>query len=243
MAIKMKMKNVKASAKVVTPVGRLLWLNLAEPKPSDSAMNADKYTCTVAWDKSGLSPANTEAAKEVFNAVLKVGRDAYGDDTLKLSDIPQSVIKDGASMENQSFLADMYVCSATTGIKFPPSVYGPVKSRGSLPKDEVAGITQGDYGRMVITVAAYSVPSGNGITCYLSSVQFAKKGEYLGNDAGYSMIDDLTDEEIGLDDLALEEPKEEEKSSTKTPSKKAAAKKEVENEKTEDDNFDELFSL
>ena len=124
-------------------------------------------------------------------------------------------------MENQPYLADMWVCSSSTGAKFPPVVYGPVKARGAMPVAEIENIAQGDYGRMVITVAAYKTPATHGITCYLTLAQFAKKGEYLGGSNGASLIDDL---DVGLDNV------EEEKTEPETDSGK-------------EDNLDEFFSL
>lgn len=222
MAKKLTMKNPKASIKVSTPVGRFLWLNLAHPKPADAPMQANKYTCTVAWDKKDMTDANKAAMQALVKAIEDVAKEAYGDPSLTIKDIPQSVLKDGASMENQPYLADMWVCSSSTGAKFPPVVYGPVKARGAMPVAEIENIAQGDYGRMVITVAAYKTPATHGITCYLTLAQFAKKGEYLGGSNGSSLIDDL---EVGLDDV------EEEKTETET------------SEGTKEDNLDDFFSL
>ena len=221
MAKKLTMKNPKAAIKVSTPVGRFLWLNLAHPKPADAPMQANKYTCTVAWDKKDMTDANKAAMQALVKAIEDVAKEAYGDQTLTIKDIPQSVLKDGASMENQPYLADMWVCSSSTGAKFPPVVYGPVKARGAMPVAEIENIAQGDYGRMVITVSAYKTPATHGITCYLTLAQFAKKGEYLGGSNGASLIDDL---DVGLDDV------EEEKTEPETDSGK-------------EDNLDEFFSL
>ena len=209
------MKNAKVSAKVSTPVGRMLWMNLAEPKPADAMMQANKYTCTIAWDKKDLSDANKEAMKNLVAAIEKVAREAYGDNSLTIKDIPQSVIKDGASMENQTYLHDMWVCSSSTGAKFPPAVYGPVISFGAMSKEDIANIAQGDYGRMVITVSAYKTPVTSGITCYLSLVQYAKKGEYLGGGKpAESFISDLA-EDLTADSLTggADEIKKEEEDS------------------------------
>lgn len=219
-AKKLVMKNQKASMKVSTPVGRFLWLNLAHPKPADAPMQANKYTCTVAWDKKEMTDANKSAMQALVKAIEDVAREAYGDDTLTIKDIPQSVLKDGASMENLPYLHDMWVCSSSTGAKYPPIVYGPVKAVGAMPVAEIENIAQGDYGRMVITVSAYKTPATHGITCYLSLAQFAKKGEYLGGSTGSSLIDDL---DVGLDNV--------EESETET----ASGKKE--------DNLDDFFSL
>jgi len=221
MSKKLTMKNPKASIKVSTPVGRFLWLNLAHPKPADAPMQANKYTCTVAWDKKDMTDANKAAMQALVKAIEDVAHEAYGDPSLTIKDIPQSVIKDGASMENQPYLADMWVCSSSTGAKFPPVVYGPVKARGAMPVAEIENIAQGDYGRMVVNVAAYKTPATHGITCYMSLVQFAKKGEYLGGSSDVSYIDDL---DVGLDDV-------EEKTETEADSGK------------KEDNLDDFFSL
>lgn len=221
MAKKLTMKNKDVSMKVSTPVGRLLWLNLAHPKSADALMQAGKYTCTVAWDKE-MNEANKTAMQFLVNAIESVAREAYDDDTLTIKDIPQSVLKDGASMENQTYLHDMWVCSSSTGAKYPPSVYGPVKSRGVLPVNEVENIAQGDYGRMVVTVSAYKTSASHGITCYLSLVQFAKKGEYLGGTSGASLIDDI---DVGLDNVETE------------------TKAESDTGKKEEGNLDDFFSL
>lgn len=202
MAKKLTMKNPKAAVKVSTPVGRLLWLNLAHPRPADAPMQANKYTCTVAWDKKDMTDANKAAMQALVKAIEDVAREAYGDPNLTIKDIPQSVLKDGAGMENQPYLADMWVCSSSTNAKFPPAVYGPVKARGAMPVAEIENISQGDYGRAVITVAAYKTPATHGITSYLSLVQFAKKGEYIGGgNPGAALIDDL---EVEMDDVETE---------------------------------------
>jgi len=90
-----------------------------------------------------------------------------------------------------------------------------------MPVAEIENIAQGDYGRMVVNVAAYKTPATHGITCYMSLVQFAKKGEYLGGSSDVSYIDDL---DVGLDDV-------EEKTETEADSGK------------KEDNLDDFFSL
>ena len=224
MAKKLVMKNPKASIKVSTPVGRLLWLNLAHPKPATATMQPNKYTCTVAWDKKGMTEANKAAMQSLVKAIEEVAHEAYGDTSITIKDIPQSVIKDGASMENQPYLADMWVCSSSTGAKFPPVVYGPVKARGAMSTEEVENITQGDYGRMVVNVAAYKTAAAHGITCYLSLVQFAKKGEYLGGTSDTSFIDDL---EVEMDNVE-----------TKTEADSGEAE-----EAESEESIDDFFSL
>lgn len=189
------MKNPKASIKIATPMGRFLWLALKEPRPETAAMQANKYTCTVAWDKD--SDEVKEASKAFIEAVVKVAREAYNNPNLKFGEFPQSVVKDGDASE-KNYLQNMWYCSSSTGAKFPPKIYGPVLKLGELPLEEVEKISQGDYGRMVVTISAYKTPAMHGITSYLSIAQFAKKGEYLGNISG---LDCLGDVEVNLDDV------------------------------------------
>lgn len=192
---KLTMKNPKAQVKIATPVGRFLWLSLANPKPEDAPMQAGKYTCTVAWDKD--STEAREAINALKAAVEQVGRDAYGDQTLKLGEFPQSVIKDGDSTD-KDYLQGLEYTSAATSAKFPPKVYGPVMKAGAMSKEDIEKISQGDYGRMVITISAYKTPALNGVTCYLQLVQFAKKGEFIGKIPGTEMLGDL---EVKVDDV------------------------------------------
>ena len=248
---KLVMKNSKVNKKVATPVGRLLWMNLADPTPANSAMQPDKYTCTVAWDKHDKGQA--VAIKGLVDAILEVARQAYGDNTITIQDLQDnnalSVIKDGGRM--QDYLEGLCVTSASTGSKFPPKVYGPVMSQGELSREDITRLSNGDYGRMVITLSAYQVPGlkKHGITAYLSLVQFARKGEYLGGRSdGKALLDDLNVEAINDDEKALletlplqdkEEPKKE-----VAPKKEEPVKEEPKAEEpVSDSSFEDMFNF
>lgn len=261
---KLVMKNSKVNKKVATPVGRLLWMNLADPTPANSPMQPDKYTCTVAWDKNDKGQA--VAIKGLVDAILEVARQAYGDNTVTIQDLQDnnalSVIKDGGRM--QDYLEGLCVTSASTGSKFPPKVYGPVMSQGELSKEDITRLSNGDYGRMVITLSAYQVPGlkKHGITAYLSLVQFARKGEYLGGRSdGKSLLDDLNVEAVNDDEKALLEtlPLQDNVETKKevapraerevTPKKEIAPAKEEVKEETKaeepvsDSSFDDMFNF
>lgn len=198
------MKQEKVNKKVATPVGRLLWMNLANPTPTNAIMQANKYTCTVAWDPH--DKAQQGAIKALTDAVLDVASKAYGDSTITLQDLKDnnalSVIKDGATM--QDYLQGLCVTGASTGADYPPKVYGPIMAQGEMSKEDIARINNGDYGRMVITVSSYKTPAKSGITAYLSLVQFAKKGEYLGGTSdGTSLLSDLEVDAVTEDEKAL----------------------------------------
>lgn len=255
---KLIIKNPKVSKKVATPVGRLLWMNLADPTPANSPMQPNKYTCTVAWDKNDKMQA--PAIKGLVDAILEVARTAYGDDTVTMQDLKDnnllSVIKDGGTMKE--YLTGLCVTSASTDAKYPPKVYGPVMAQGELSKEDISRLNNGDYGRMVITVSAYQVPGlkKHGITAYLSLVQFARKGEYLGgSDGGKNLLDDLDvgevsdDEKAILDSLPLqdkveskkEEPvKEEPRAEREVTPVKEEPKAE---EPVSDSSFDDMFNF
>lgn len=264
---KLTIKNPKVSKKVATPVGRLLWMNLADPTPANSPMQPNKYTCTVAWDKNDKGQA--VAIKGLVDAILEVARTAYSDDSITMQDLKDnnllSVIKDGGTMKE--YLTGLCVTSASTDAKYPPKVYGPVMSQGELSKDYISRINNGDYGRMVITVSAYQVPGlkKHGITAYLSLVQFARKGEYLGgSDGGKNLLDDLDvgevseDEKALLETLPLQDTADEAKTKTKAKPKVEAEANEVKSEATEvkaeadevkaeepvsDSSFDDMFNF
>lgn len=261
---KLIIKNPKVSKKVATPVGRLLWMNLADPTPANSPMQPNKYTCTVAWDKNDKMQA--PAIKGLVDAILEVARTAYGDDSVTMQDLKDnnllSVIKDGGTMKE--YLTGLCVTSASTDAKYPPKVYGPVMAQGELSKDDISRLSNGDYGRMVITVSAYQVPGlkKHGITAYLSLVQFARKGEYLGgSDGGKNLLDDLDVGEVSDDEKALLEtlplqdkvepaPKKEE-SKAEPKKEEPRAEREVTPVKEEpkaeepvsDSSFDDMFNF
>lgn len=255
---KLIIKNPKVSKKVATPVGRLLWMNLADPTPANSPMQPNKYTCTVAWDKNDKMQA--PAIKGLVDAILEVARTAYGDDTVTMQDLKDnnllSVIKDGGTMKE--YLTGLCVTSASTDAKYPPKVYGPVMAQGELSKEDISRLNNGDYGRMVITVSAYQVPGlkKHGITAYLSLVQFARKGEYLGgSDGGKNLLDDLDvgevsdDEKAILDSLPLQdkvEPKKEEpvKEEPRAEREVTPVKEEPKAEEpVSDSSFDDMFNF
>lgn len=204
---KLTMKNIKAHRQTATPVGQLIWINLAEPRPLTAPMQAGKYTCTVVFDKKDSE--QQAVIKSLVETVIEVGREAYGDNSLKLADFPQSVLKDGDDKaDTHPYLAGKWYVSSSTGSKFPPKVYGAVLSKGTMTTEQIQNISQGDYGRLVVNVAAYKTPAQNGVTSYLSFVQFAKKGEYIGGGGAIgSLLGDLdvepaeTEEETGLDDF------------------------------------------
>ena len=260
---KLVMKNPKINKKVATPVGRLLWMNLADPTPANNPMQPDKYTCTVAWDKNDKMQA--PAIKGLIDAILEVARLAYGDNTVTIQDLQDnnalSVIKDGGRM--QEYLEGLCVTSASTGSKYPPKVYGPVMAQGELSREDITRLSNGDYGRMVITISAYQVPAlkKSGLTAYLSLVQFARKGEYLGGRGdGKNLLDDLDvgavseDEKALLETLPLqdkvepkaEEPKAEEPRAERevTPKKEEPVKEEPKAEEpVSDSSFDDMFNF
>lgn len=263
MSKKLIIKNPKVSKKVATPVGRLLWMNLADPTPANSPMQPNKYTCTVAWDKNAKMQA--PAIKGLVDAILEVARTAYGDDTITFQDLQDnnllSVIKDGGTMKE--YLTGLCVTSASTDAKYPPKVYGPVMAQGELSKEDITRLSNGDYGRMVITVSAYQVPGlkKHGITAYLSLVQFARKGEYLGgSDGGKNLLDDLDVGEVSDDEKALletlplqdkvepkkEEPKKEEPKKEEPVKEEPRAEREVTpkaEEPVSDSSFDDMFNF
>ena len=233
---KLTMKNPKVNKKVATPIGRLLWMNLAEPKPATDAMQPNKYTCTVAWDPN--DKGQEAAARQFTDALLEVARNAYGDNTVTMQDLKDngalSVIKEGREMKD--YLSGLLITSASTGAAYPPKVYGPVMAQGEMSKEDITKLNQGDYGRMVVTLSSYKTPAKSGITAYLSLVQFAKKGDYLGggND-GRGLLDDLNveaaneDEQALLDAMPIQDKKEE--------------VKEVKEEPKETDEFNDLFNF
>lgn len=234
------MKQEKVNKKVATPVGRLMWMHLANPTPANAIMQANKYTCTVAWDPH--DKAQEGAIKALTDAILEVARRAYGDNTITLQDLKDnnalSVIKDGGKM--QDYLQGLCVTGASTGADYPPKVYGPIMQQGEMSKEDISRIKNGDYGRMVISISSYKTPAKHGITAYLSLVQFAKTGEYLGGSSdGKSLLSDLDieavteDEQALLATLPIQDTKEEPKVAPAAPvvdmSRPAPAAQEVQN--------------
>lgn len=248
---KLTLKYSKITKKAATPVGRLLWMNLVNPTPANATMQPDKFTCTVAWDKNDKTQAG--AIKGLIDAILEVARQAYDDKTVTMQDLYDnnalSVIKDGSKM--QDYLVGLCVTGASTGSKYPPKVYGPVMSQGEMSKEDIARINNGDYGRMVITISSYKTPAKSGITAYLSLVQFARKGEYLGGTSdGKSLLTDLDVEAVTEDEQNLlatlplqddtppvvETPKEE-------PKKEETPTEETKEEAATESSFDDLFNF
>lgn len=259
MAKKLIMKNAKVTKKVATPVGRLIWMNLVNPTPANATMQPNKYTCTVAYDPKDAT--QKVAFKGLLDAILEVARTAYADDTVTLQDLKDnnclSVVKDGAMMKD--YLAGLLVTSASTDAKYPPKVYGPVMSQGEMSKEDISRISNGDYGRMVITISSYKTPAKHGITAYLSLVQFARKGEYLGGRSdGTSLLSDLDvdgvteDEQALLSTLPLQDTTEPKVEAPKVEAPKVEApkvevkeevKEEPKVEPVSDDSFNDLFNF
>ena len=120
-------------------------------------------------------------------------------------------------------------------------------AQGELSKEDISRLSNGDYGRMVITVSAYQVPGlkKHGITAYLSLVQFARKGEYLGgSDGGKNLLDDLDVGEVSDDEKALLETLPLQEEPVKEEPKAEPVKEEPKAEEpVSDSSFDDMFNF
>jgi len=179
----------------VTPIGRINWPFLVEPDLGRQYSDG-KFKADIFWDAGEFK----EAGKELRQAVLKVGRDFFKDDSLKLTDF-KNPFKKGDDKENPGALAGTIYMTAKS--KNRPTVLGANKTEWDLEK--IRSLKSGDHVRFVVSVFPYS-QSGGGVSVGLNAVQFAYEGESIGGGsaASVALLDEIKVELDDIDEGALD---------------------------------------
>lgn len=196
-AAKPTAKKAKEKVTITTPIGRLSFPYLAEPD-SGRQYSDDKYKTDILIPK----PVWVEQAKGVIEAVLKVGREYFGNPKLQLKDFKNPFF----DMDNDSDCPDFAKGHVRLRAKsqFAPVVIGPKKGTdGRFPvwdKEQIAKIKGGDHARIVCAVYGYP-QQGGGVTLGLNVVQFAYEGGAIGQGVT-ELINSIDEIEVEIDDPA-----------------------------------------
>jgi len=226
---KKRKDDKKESTKVLTPMGRFSYPNLATPDEGRKYSDG-KYKTDLLMTKEDFK-VDGKALREM---VLKVGRAFYNDESLALTDF-WNPFKDMDKVEDIQDHEKGCVC-ITAKSDYPPAVFGPDKE--PLDAEEIAAIKGGDYGRLIVSVYPFSHGDG-GVTLALVGVQYARAGKAFGQGqkALLNMLDEI---EVSADEPEIEvavEEEEEKPSPKKTKVVKKAVKKEEAEEIEEDDDL------
>jgi len=214
-----KKKDKAESLRVLSPKGRFSFPRIAEPNPSDSQFDKNKYTTDFlitreTWDTD-------PAAKAMRQAVLKVGRAYFEDDTLTLKDF-NNPFKDMDKVEGKEVADSVkgHVAVRAKSDTRPVFIGAKKNSAGGwsdLPESRVYAIKGGDWGRILVSVYAYADKgSGAGVSFGLENVQWIEAGESFGgsNRASLNMIDEAEVELEDPDDSEEEYSEDEESSNS-----------------------------
>jgi hypothetical protein len=189
----MAVKKVKQRVEIATPIGRINWPFLLKPDVGRQYSD-DKYKADIFWLASDFK----ESGADLKAAVLKVGREFFKDNSLKLSDF-KNPFKKGDDKENPGPLEGCIYVTAKSNNK--PKVLGPKKDEWN--DEQIASIKSGDYVRFILSVFPYS-QSGGGVSVGLNVVQFAYAGESIGGGtaASIALLDSIN---VELDDVTAED--------------------------------------
>ena len=208
---KRREQRIKPMAKkkknlIATPVGRLNFVYLTDPdvgrEYSDDKFKVDLLFPKETWKEEG---------KELKKAVIKTAQAHFGDTGItKLSHLSHHPFKDGDdknpdSPSSKPYVGHMYI---TAKSDFKPMVVKP-DGKTVMSDEEVAKVKSGDYARLVVAPYGYN-QQGGGITLGLNVVQFYKEGEALGGAGNAAAMELLSELEVDLGDVDLDDDEDDE---------------------------------
>ncbi len=163
---------------VTTPVCRLVYPNLASPRPDDAEIHAGKYTMMVLIPKEdqatydALQAAANQAAVDKFKRVLPNLR-------MPVKDGDEKYDKEGNPVDWYAGHWYLNLSSANQ-----PRIIDPFKNK----VDEASFIKGGDWCRVRIAFKGYDSAGNKGVGSYVNVVQFIREGDALG---GSDTLDDF----------------------------------------------------
>lgn len=154
-------------AKLTTPTGRVSFPYVFEKAKSMEAGKEGKYEITLYIPKS-------EDISHIRKTLENVCKEAFGAKFVSLEKLKHPPIKDGDEKDPSDPAYGHWIIRAKSS-KRPVVVDG---SRSNIESKEA--IYGGCFGRINVTPASYSIPTGFGVTLYLNAVQKVKDGERFG---------------------------------------------------------------
>lgn len=175
--------NIKFPNKVTTGVVRIVYPNLAEPRPEDAEIDAGKYSVLV------LIPKEETATIEAMEAAIEYAK------TKKFPKIvPKTLllpIKDGdEKFDKEGNPVEWYAGHYYLNLKSnnQPKLIDPFKNE----IEDASFIKGGDWCKVRIAFSGYDMAGNKGVGAYVDVVQFVRAGDPLGNS---DTLDDFDVEE------------------------------------------------
>ena len=201
-----------ANPSVMTPLSRLSFANLAKPRlPQNASEGAKpKYSATLVFDPSTMTPKDKARLKKLKSAALDAMREKFGDKAFK----SDGKLKSGYKLpfRKGEEKSDQYPDSFQDGFVFinaktesQPGIADARNGRdngGKWPEAESAGDAySGCYVRATVQFYGYDVSGNKGVGVGLNNILIIKDGERLGG--GINAKDDfqdIDDDELEVDD-------------------------------------------
>jgi hypothetical protein len=177
------MSNVLNDTQVVTGEVRLSYVNLFEARKISEKDKEAKYSVTIlipkntpagqktiADIKAAIAKAAEKGASKHFNGRIPTNLDAIS--TLRDGDTAVTDLGDLKKLKNVELEGNMYMRLSS---KFQPKVLNAQKQEILNPLEVYSGI----YGRVSLTLYAYSGEGRRGISAVLNNVMITREGEPL----------------------------------------------------------------
>ena len=176
-------KNVLNDTQVVTGEVRLSYVNLFEPRKISESDKEAKYSVTILIPKDtpegkqtienikvAIKKAAEKGAAKHFNGRIPTNLDAIA--TLRDGDTQLDDMGELKKIKNPELEGNMYMRLSS---KFAPKVLDPQRQEIINPLQVYSGV----YGRVSLTVFAYSGDGRRGISAVLNNVMITRDGEPL----------------------------------------------------------------
>ena len=159
-----------------TPVCRLVFPYLAEPKPLGAEIHAGKYTCLV------LIKKDLDVEKDIRTAIKEASDEFFKGKVPSTAKFP---LKDGdEKLDDDGNVIDMYARHWYLNLSSnkQPVFIGPLKQK--LDQTNIAEIKGGDYVRVKVAFSGYDSAGNKGVGSYMNAIQFVRPGDPLGGTGG-----------------------------------------------------------
>ena len=191
--------ELKPNQVVTGRQSRMAFPNLFSPRPDDAEIDAGKYTVMVLVPKTDTE--TVDAMKAAVKASLN-GKSASGmrlpvkdGDSYFAEKIGQAGDKDKAKLEKSlAYYKGHYYINVKSNTQ--PKVVDPMKN----VIEDGTKVNSGDYGRVLISFAAYDKAGNKGVGAYMDAVQWLRQGEVIGSTAA-NRVDAFDVESEELDEV------------------------------------------
>jgi hypothetical protein len=186
--MKATVQNAAMPNRVTTGVVRLVYPNVAKPRPADAEIDAGKYTAMILIPKEDKAAIKALEAAIEFAGTKKFPKGLPRGAMLPLKDGDEKTDKNGDPVPMYEGM--MYLNLKTIN---PPRIIDPCKQVVADP----SFIKGGDWVRVRVSFTAYEKSGNKGVGSYMDVIQFIRPGDPLGN---VDTLDDFDEEE--MDDIA-----------------------------------------